>query len=66
MAVSSTRRRDWTVLSTSVSREEGSQQLTLTEAIGPDRIVLVRTDVRHEIVVKDRPGKQVAAARQKK
>ncbi|MCU1280090.1 MAG: hypothetical protein JWM53_3636 [bacterium] len=36
------------------------------EAIGPDRIVLVRTDARHEIVVKDRPGKQVAAARQKK
>jgi hypothetical protein len=38
----------------------------IVEAIGPDRIVLVRTDVRHEIVVKDRPGKQVAAARQKK
>jgi hypothetical protein len=36
------------------------------EAIGPDRIVLVRTDARHEIVVKDRPGKPVAAARQKK
>jgi hypothetical protein len=36
------------------------------EAIGPDRIVLVRTDVRHEIVVKDRPGKQVTTARQKK
>jgi hypothetical protein len=36
------------------------------EAIGPDRIVLVRTDARHEIIVKDRPGKPAAAARQKK
>jgi hypothetical protein len=36
------------------------------EAIGPDRIVLVRNDVRHEIVVKDRPGKPAAAAQKKK
>lgn len=36
------------------------------DAIGPDRIVLVRTDARHEILVKDRPGKPVTAARQKK
>ena len=36
------------------------------EAIGPDRIVLTRSDVRHEIIVKDRPGKPVTAARQKK
>jgi len=36
------------------------------EAIGPDRIVLVRADARQEVVVKDRPGKQVAAAPKKK
>jgi hypothetical protein len=36
------------------------------ETIGPDRIILARTDARQEIVVKDRPGKQVAATRPKK
>lgn len=36
------------------------------DAIGPDRIVLVRTNARHEIVIKDRPGKPVTGARQKK
>lgn len=36
------------------------------EVIESDRIVLVRADAHHEIVIKDRPGKPPAATRPKK
>lgn len=48
-----------------VSEREKVDEWTI-DAIEPDRIVLVRGVARHEVVVKDRPGKPMSAPRQKK